>query len=163
MSDEVIEKLALEKRPMGGGYYRETYRSEKNIMMDQGERPLSIAIYFYLDSDDFVAWHRLQADELWHFYSGTSITLHMINKEGVLSHARLGNPLNSDDEMPQVIVPAHTWFAAEVSCDNTYALVGCTMTPGLDFADIELGDRSVLAEQYPDCKDIVYRLTRTET
>jgi predicted cupin superfamily sugar epimerase len=48
---------------------------------------------------------------------------------------RLGPDLAAG-EVPQAIVPAHAWQAAESTGDWT--LAGCTVAPGFDFAKFEL-------------------------
>ena len=51
------------------------------------------------------------------------------------ARVRLGPDLAAG-ELPQAIVPAHAWQAAESTGDWT--LVGCTVAPGFDFAKFEL-------------------------
>ena len=59
-----------------------------------------------------------------------------IANDGCSQHAvRLG-PDIAAGERPQAIVPAHAWQAAESSGDWT--LVGCTVSPGFEFAGFEL-------------------------
>ena len=54
-----------------------------------------------------------------------------------------------------------TWFAATVIKKNSFALVGCTVAPGFEFDDLELGKRITLLEKYPQHTDIISKLTRT--
>ncbi len=90
-----IDRLNLIPHPEGG-YYRETYRSELSIPRDAlppqftGPRPVSTAIYFLLESNNFSAFHRLRSDELWHFYAGSPITVHVIEPDGSYSGIQLG-------------------------------------------------------------------------
>ena len=40
-----------------------------------------------------------------------------------------------------------------------YALVGCTVAPGFDFADLEIADSESLIRQFPDHSGLIKRLT----
>jgi predicted cupin superfamily sugar epimerase len=42
---------------------------------------------------------------------------------------------------------------------NGFALVGCTVAPGFDFADFELANRQQLIQQYPQHQSIIQKLT----
>ncbi|GGZ81390.1 hypothetical protein GCM10007028_18620 [Algibacter mikhailovii] len=160
----IIESLQLEPHPEGG-FYKETYRSEGIINQDslgkelEGERNYSTCIYFLLTSDTFSAFHRIKQDEIWHFYKGTPIILHTISAEGHYNSVVIGNHVEKG-ELPQYMVPAGYWFAAEVTHENTYALLGCTVSPGFDFKDFELANRASLITTFPKHKAIITKLTR---
>src|SRR6202011_4300820 len=83
--------------PSGGGELRETYRSGLSIPREglppqfTGPRLVSTAIYFLLDGESFSAFHRLRSDELWHFYAGGPITIHVIEPDGGYSAIQLGS------------------------------------------------------------------------
>src|SRR5690242_12414204 len=85
-----IQKLGLIKHPEGG-YYSEVYRSKEMIKPRHlperfsGERHHSTSIYFMIASDEFSAFHRIKSDELWHFYYGSDVTIHMIDENGKYS------------------------------------------------------------------------------
>jgi predicted cupin superfamily sugar epimerase len=160
-----IDRLNLIPHPEGG-YYRETYRSELSLAREAlppqftGPRLVSTAIYFLLQGNNFSAFHRLRSDELWHFYSGSPITVHVIEPEGSHSELQLGSDPDAR-EMLQSVVKAGRWFASQVRDPNTFALAGCTVSPGFDFADFELGKRSDLVELYPQHRALIERLSRT--
>jgi hypothetical protein len=160
-----IDRLNLIPHPEGG-YYRETYRSELSLAREAlppqftGPRLVSTAIYFLLQGNNFSAFHRLRSDELWHFYSGSPITVHVIEPEGSHSELHLGCDPDAG-EMLQAVVKAGRWFASQVRDPNTFALAGCTVSPGFDFADFELGKRSDLVELYPQHRALIERLSRT--
>lgn len=158
-----IVTLQLQPHPEGG-YYRETYRSSQRLMgcclqAHEGPRVAATAIYFLLPGEEFSALHRLRSDEMWHFYAGSTLTLHIIDPEGNLSQVRLGAKVQ-DGETFQAVVPAGCWFGATVDDPNGYALVGCTVAPGFEFEDFELGDRQQLLERYPQHRELIERLTR---
>lgn len=159
MRKELIEQLDL-IRHEEGGYYRRTYTSSFQIKFDGKDRAIGSAIYYYLDSQDFSAWHRIKSDEMWHFYSGSELVIHMIAQDRRLLSVRLGDPQKDNHVVPQFTVSAGIWFAAEVGGVNSYALVGCTCFPEFDYADFEIADRDELVRQFPEHKDIIYRLSR---
>jgi uncharacterized protein len=160
----VVARLELERHPEGG-WFRESYRSAEAIAAAAlparygAERSCSTAIYFLLERGDISALHRIKSDELWHFYSGTQLTVQVITPLGEHQELRLGDGLASEASF-QVVVPAGCWFGAEVSGAGDYALVGCTVAPGFDFADFEMAQREELLRQFPEHADVIRRLTR---
>ena len=159
-----IDKLDLIAHPEGG-YYRETYRSELSIAREalppefSGPRLVSTAIYFLLDGKNFSAFHRLRSDELWHFYSGSPITVHVIEPDGGYSDIQLGDDPDAGAVL-QAVVKAGRWFASWVRDPGAFALAGCTVAPGFDFADFELGKRAELVRLYPQHRNLIESLTR---
>jgi predicted cupin superfamily sugar epimerase len=162
--DRWIELLELEKHPEGG-YYRETYRSDEIIDKEHlperfnGSRSFSTAIYYLLKGNDFSAFHRIKQDELFHFYEGSPLTIHVIDHSGNYSTIRLGRNIKNG-EVPQTILKAGWIFGASVNDANSYSLVGTTVAPGFDFEDFELLGREQLIELYPKHKNIIEKLTR---
>jgi predicted cupin superfamily sugar epimerase len=159
-----VEKLRLEPHPEGG-YYRQTYRADLTVPREAlppdfaGSRSAATAIYFLLTGKNFSAFHRLRSDELWHFYAGQSLFVHVIAGNGTYSPIALGSNAEAG-EVFQAVVKAGAWFASEVRDPNAWALVGCTVAPGFDFADFQLGRRDNLLKQFPQYKELIERLTR---
>ncbi|MBN2716949.1 MAG: cupin domain-containing protein [Deltaproteobacteria bacterium] len=157
-----IEQLNLTAHPEGG-YYRETYRSDLQIPRFgpeapfSGNRNASTAIYFLLAGMQCSAFHRIRSDELWHFHTGSTIIVHMIDTSGTLTSCRLGAQIEAGDAF-QVIVPAGFWFAAEIADKASFGLCSCTVAPGFDFDDFELADANQLAEQYPQHRELIGRM-----
>ena len=162
-AEKIAIKLDMLPHPEGG-YYKETYRSngiinKNNLGTDfSGERNYSTCIYFLLTSDTFSAFHRIKQDEIWHYYKGAPIKLHIISAEGDYSNIIIGNNLEKG-ELPQYVVNAKDWFAAEVIEDG-YSLLGCTVAPGFDFKDFELAERVSLISTFPLHNTIITKLTR---
>jgi uncharacterized protein len=127
---KIIALLDLKAHPEGG-YYRETFRDAR---LDAAGRACSTAIYFLLARGERSQWHRIDAVEVWHYYAGHALSL-QISEHGGTRRIRLGPDLDAG-EVPQAIVPARSWQAAE-SCGD-WTLVGCTVAPGFDFATFEL-------------------------
>lgn len=159
----LIQKLGLKEHPEGG-YFKETYRSDEIISKSNlgkqysGSRNQSTCIYFLLTSEKFSAFHKINQDEIWHFYKGDPLQLHIISKEGTYKTITLGNNFEKG-ETPQYIVKGGDWFAAEVPTKEAYTLVGCTVAPGFDFADFTLPERKDLIALYPKYQQIITRLS----
>jgi predicted cupin superfamily sugar epimerase len=159
-----IDHLDLESHPEGG-YYRETYRTAESIPQSalpdrfDGPRDVATLIYFLLPADSFSALHRIQQDEVWHFYAGAPITLHQIDAGGTYATQTLGRAVTEGQQL-HIVVPAGTWFGATVAADHGYGLAGCTTAPAFEFADFELADPAALAETFPQHQEVVERLTR---
>jgi predicted cupin superfamily sugar epimerase len=159
-----IDRLQLKPHPEGG-FYRETYRAPlqigKSALPDgfHGPRHASTAIYFLIDGANFSAFHRIAADEMWHFYAGSALAVEVIDPAGQHSQILVGN--NPDvGESFQTVVPAGCWFASHVRDPESFALVGCTVAPGFDFADFEIAECARLTAQYPQHSELIKRLTR---
>jgi len=159
-----IDRLRLSPHPEGG-YFRQTYRAALEIETEAlprafaGSRAVSTAIYFLLDGDNFSAFHRLKSDEMWHFYAGGALVLEVIDARGERSSILLGGDPEAG-EVFQAVVKAGCWFGSRVRDAGTFALVGCTVAPGFDFADFEMGKREELVREYPRHGEVVRRLTR---
>jgi uncharacterized protein len=159
-----IDRLDLSPHPEGG-YYRVTYQSTLTIAQGalpsafRGDRYASTAIYFLLSGSDFSAFHRLASDELWHFYAGNGLIVHVIDPQGNYSELQLGRALESG-EVFQAAVKAGCWFASRPKDSAGFALVGCTVAPGFDFADFEMAKRSELIASYPEHRRLIEELTR---
>ncbi len=158
-----IKQLELEKHPEGG-WFKETYRSSETIAVAglparfDGDRSFCTSIYFLLSGDEFSALHRIKQDELWHFYAGTGLGVHVIDKAGHYTQKKLGSDLEQGESF-QHVVEAGDWFGASVAQDG-FALVGCTVAPGFDFADFEMPGRDYLLGLHPQHSDLIKRLTR---
>ena len=162
---ELIAELDLQAHPEGG-FFKETYRSLGEINADglsskfTGSRSFSTCIYFLLTSDTFSAFHKINQDEIWHFYLGSPIKLHTISPDGVHMEHIIGNDIKSQQK-PQLVVPKEHWFAASIIDKNSYALVGCTVAPGFDFQDFVLAKRHDLIAKFPEHAAIIEEYTRS--
>jgi predicted cupin superfamily sugar epimerase len=164
----LVGGLGLSPHPEGG-FYRETYRAPLSLARDAlgpdfaGARAASTAIYFLVPVGTFSALHRIRSDEVWHFHVGAPLTISSLSVDGARTDARLGLDL-ANGEAPQVVVPAGAWFGARIEARDEgkgdYALVSCTVAPGFDFADFELGAREDLLRAFPQHRALVESLTR---
>ncbi|MBC8756182.1 cupin domain-containing protein [Kordia sp. YSTF-M3] len=162
--NKLVKSLELLPHPEGG-FYKEVYRSEKLLSKEtlpddfSGDRSYCTSIYFVLTSENFSAFHRIKQDEIWHFYGGSTLSVHVIDSQGNYTEHKVGMDF-SQGEQPQLVVPAGCWFASSVAKEDSYAFVGCTVAPGFDFDDFELAKRSELTALYPKHENIIHRLTR---
>ena len=156
-----IKKLKLKRHPEGG-YFRETYRSsegtEHAALPDRftGSRPFSTAIYYLLELNDFSCFHRIKSDELWHHYDGCNIVIHVLSPKDGYKRLLVGKT------NPQCVVKAGDWFAAAITDKKSFALAGCTVSPGFDFADFEMGRLNKLLRAFPKQAKLIKKLTRQE-
>ena len=132
-ASDIIARLELKPHPEGG-HYRETFRDSRS---DADGRSRSTAIYFLLARGERSHWHRIDAVEVWHYYAGATLTLHIADDTGQRS-VTLGVDIAAG-EQPQGIVPPHAWQAAESNGDWT--LVGCTVAPGFEFSGFEVAPK----------------------
>jgi uncharacterized protein len=159
-----IEKLRLEKHPEGG-HYRQTYRADLILAKESlpkefaGARAISTAIYFLLEGEEISAFHRLRSDEVWHFYLGAPLAVHVIGRAGDYSELLLGSDPEAG-EVLQAVVKAGCWFGSRMKKEGGFALVGCTVAPGFDFEDFEMAKREQLMSAYPQHREVIERLTR---
>ncbi len=148
-----------------GGYFRETYRSEEIVPAAalpgrfQGQRSFATAIYFLLAQGNFSAFHRIKSDECWHFYAGDPLWVHVLFPGGGYQRIVLGQRPEAGTAF-QAIVPVGCWFASETAPGGSYSFVGCTVSPGFDFADFELASAEQLSALYPDHQTLIHRLCR---
>lgn len=161
-ADYWIETLALSRHPEGG-WFAETYRCAESVTAAalperfHGPRSFCTAIYFLLERSDFSALHRIRSDEIWHFYAGAPLTVHVITPAGDQQEILLGRD-PSRGHCLQAVVTAGSWFGAETH--GAFSLAGCTVSPGFDFSDFEMAARERLSDLYPQHGPLIRRLTR---
>ena len=146
---ELIATLALRPHPEGG-FYRELLRSTATVAPadGRGARAALTTIYFLLPEGAVSRWHRVRSDEVWHLYEGGPLELlELDDAGGALRRHRLA-AVGDGDGAPVRTIPAGAWQAARPLAG--YALVGCTVGPGFDFADFRL-----LADDPARCAAVV--------
>ncbi len=156
-----IHKLELIKHPEGG-YFREIYRAGEMFSIDPPKKHLkrnaSTSIYFMLEGTQKSKFHRLKFDELWHFYDGTCAKVYVIDEKGNLSELIIGKDTERG-EVFQLAIKKNNWFAAEVMDKKSFALIGCTVSPGFDFSDFELANKEFLLKKFPQYKSLIQKFT----
>ncbi len=163
-AQEYISKLHLNRHPEGG-YFNEIYRSAEYYEAGylpgryNKNRAFATSIYFLLEGNQVSNLHSLKSDEIWHFYDGSAILIYMLEEQGKLTVKKLGKDLGSG-ELFQVTIPKGCWFGAELQDKKSFGLIGCTVSPGFDFEDFELGERNFLLNLFPDYSEIIKKLTK---
>ena len=164
ITDQLIQQYHLQPHPEGG-WYTQTYKSKERINAEalperfRGSRVYSTAIYFLLEQGNFSAFHRIKSDECWHFYAGDPLLVYIIDQRGELKIISLGNEHRKGQTF-QYVVPANCWFASRPAPNSEYCFVGCTVSPGFEFEDLELADANELSGIYPQHKEIIKELCR---
>ena len=172
VADRLIAALGLEPLPGEGGFFRQTWRSDT-----------ASAIFFLLTDDDFSALHRLDQDEIWHFYAGASVEHVQVDpRDGTRRVVRMGPDVLAG-ERPQVHVPAGVWQGARLAAERVptrasdsqgetervanslsgrpgFALLGCTVSPPWSERGFTLGVRDELVRVFPEHATWVAALTR---
>ena len=132
-AEDIVRHLGLAPHPEGG-HFRETYRHRPG----DGGRGAKTAIYYLLAAGEVSRWHRVDADEIWHYYAGAPLRL-SVSDDGIATRVmRLGIDLASG-ERPQALVPAEAWQSAE--SEGAWTLVGCTVAPAFEFEGFTLAPR----------------------
>lgn len=163
-AQQVIDRLQLVPLTIEGGYFRETYRAPLRFMPhalppEYGhERSASTAIYYLLTPDTFSAIHRVKSDEVFHFYAGDPVEMVQLWPDGDTRVVQLSNDLAPGRE-PQLVVPAGVWQGCRLVPGGRWALLGCTVAPGFEYADFELAPREDLLRDYPAEPELITALT----
>jgi predicted cupin superfamily sugar epimerase len=129
---ELIERLGLEPHPEGG-WYRQTWLDA----VEDGQRGSGSAVYYLLTDADVSLRHRVDATEIWHYYSGAPIELR-IGTSGGPDEVHILGPDIDQGQAPQILVPQREWQQARSL--GPYTLVGCTVSPAFQFSGFELAE-----------------------
>ena len=127
-ADEIIARLGMRPHPEGG-HYVETFRAPDS------PRGASTAIYFLLKAGERSHWHKVDADELWHYYAGAPLELSLSDDGRTLRRLRLGIDFDLG-EQPQLVVPRGMWQAARSL--GAWTLIGATVAPAFQFEHFEI-------------------------
>ncbi len=163
-AEQLIQQYHLKPHPEGG-WYKETYRSKEAVCQTalpkgfNGERNFSTAIYFLLEQGNFSAFHKIKSDECWHFYAGDTLHVYVLDDDGRMELISLGSNI-MNGELFQYVVPANCWFASLPASASKFCFVGCTVSPGFDFADFEMAKAEQLIAVHPQHTKIIRELCR---
>ena len=159
-ADEIKTLLKLEPHPVEGGFYRRTYTCGVEIELARGVRQVGTAIYYLLEQGTFSEMHVLASDEIFHFYLGDPVEMLQLLPDGNTAVFILGPNLAAGQHI-QLVVPAGVWQGTRLVGNGKVALLGCTVTPGFDFADYRNASYAELVELCPAEADRIKALTRT--
>lgn len=158
-ADEIKALLGLEPHPVEGGWFRRTYTSSAKVELARGVRPQSTAIYYLLEPGTFSEMHVLDSDEVFHFYLGDPVEMLQLYADGRSALFILGSDLMAGQHV-QLVVPAGVWQGTRLIGEGKSALLGCTVTPGFDYADYRSGSYAELVEKWPARAERLRSLTR---
>jgi predicted cupin superfamily sugar epimerase len=164
---ETVKRLiGLVPHPREGGWFVRTYESDERIVTAErynSPRLTGTAIYYLLEPGTFSEMHRLQSDEIFHFYLGDPVEMVQLFADGSGVTVRLGTNL-AGGEKPQHIVKRGVWQGSRLAPDAPgeygFALLGCTVAPGFEFEDYEDAGREELIAQWPQWSEKITALTR---
>ncbi len=163
---DIIRHFDLKPLPVEGGYYRVTYTGDLRLPASvlppsiRSERPAKSAIYYLLTANTISRLHRLESDEMWHFYLGDSVDLFVFGTEDDYTKVELGHDL-LDGQTVQAVVPAQSWFGARLQTGGGWALMACTLAPAYSDEDFSLPDDAEfdsLLARYPAQQNILHEL-----
>jgi len=155
----IIKNLALEPHPSEGGYFKRTYSSEIATHSLAGERKILSSIYYMLCDDSPMGYlHKNRSDIIHYFHSGSPIIYMIIHPDGQLEKQILGNDLTRG-QIPQFIVRGGCWKASEL-LDGEYGLLSEAVSPGFEYADMELADAMAIQQQFPGLYDAIKKFIR---
>lgn len=162
-ADDVIRLLDLQPHPVEGGFFRETYRAAgalpaSALPAHTGPRSASTAIYYLLKPGHVSELHVLPGDEVFHFYLGSPVRMLQLWPDGSGREVVIGPDLAAG-QSPQVVVPGGVWQGTRLAEGGAFALLGCTVAPGFDYADYRGGSRAELTAKWPAFAEEIERLT----
>ena len=154
-ADEIRAVLKLEPNATRG-FVRETYKSDLAIAPGglpapfEDGRPLGSALYFMVTPAAPVKLHRIDNDQLYHYYLGDPIEVLMLRENGDSELVVVG-PNIVGGHLLQLFIPGNTFHTARITGKRHWFLGGSTEWPGVVVSeDVELGDVEALAAKYPE-------------
>ena len=161
---DVIAALKLESH-IEGGYFRRTFQADHREMLETegGSRYLMTSIYYLLTEESPVGqFHFNQSDILHYFHLGDAIEYSLIHADGSLQTLVMGSDVLAGQQL-QLHVPGGIWKASRLlNGSNGFGLISEAVSPGFDFADMEMGNRQKLSAEYPQHRALIEKLTRDE-
>jgi hypothetical protein len=164
-AEELKRMLGLEPHPREGGWFRQTWKAEETIPVAalpgryKDARSAGTAIYYLLETGNFSEMHKLASDEVFHFYLGDAVEMLQLGPDGTGKRVMLGRDL-ARGEFLQTVVPQGVWQGSRLIEGGRVALLGCTVSPGFDYADYASGTREELVRGWPDWAGSIEGLTR---
>jgi predicted cupin superfamily sugar epimerase len=179
-AEQVAARLSLEPH-REGGFFRETYRSARQVQTEVGPRATSTVILYLLTIENPSRFHRLRFDEIWCFHAGAPAEMVRLAPHGKAERALTWQVIGRDN--PQLLVSGGHWLASRVvtagqadwgegwaperrwtadrraNPEARWTLVSCIVTPGFEYGDFELADRDALLAAFPQARRVIQALT----
>jgi uncharacterized protein len=153
-AEEVRRLLKLEPHATCG-FVRVTFISDRHIAPGglpppfADGRPAGSALYFMVTPDAPVRLHCIRNDQLYHYYLGDPIEVLLLHENGKSERVIVGPDL-CGGQCVQLFIPGNTFHTARVIGRRQWFLGASTEWPGVEPADVEIGDVETLAAKYPD-------------
>jgi len=158
-AEEIKTLLKLDPHPVEGGFFRRTYTAQGTIDLPRGVRAQGSAIYYLLETGTISELHALESDEIFHFYLGDPVEMLQLFPDGGSAILILGPDLSAGQHV-QILVPAGVWQGMRLIGNGMLALLGCTVTPGFNYADYRNAKYEDLAAKWPAEAQRIRALTR---
>lgn len=168
-ADQLKSLLHLEPHPREGGWFRQTWKADEVLPADalparyvaerSGGRAAGTAIYYLLEPDSFSEMHRLQSDEVFHFYLGDPVEMLQLFPDGRGQRVILGSDVAAGQWL-QMIVPRGVWQGSRLILGGRLAVLGCTVSPGFEYGDYESGEGEELIRRWAEWRELITALTR---
>lgn len=159
-AEAIKQRLNLEPLTIEGGFFRRTYTAPRAIQVVDNIRSIASAIYFLLEAQVFSELHVLDSDEMFHFYYGDPVEMLQLYPDGRSAVFTLGPDIAAGQHV-QLPVPAGVWQGTRMLGAGKVALMGCTVTPGFDYADYRNAPAAELIAKWPDQADRIRALCRS--
>ena len=160
-ADEVKKLLGLQPHPREGGWYVRTWESPEWVAVSErydGPRRTSTAIYYLLEPETFSEMHVLESDEIFHHYLGNAVEMLQLLTDGSTQVTVLGKDIAAGQKL-QHVVPRGVWQGSRLLKPEGWALLGCTVSPGFEFADYKDASVAELIAKWPGEAERIRALT----
>ncbi|MEM6709693.1 MAG: cupin domain-containing protein [Pseudomonadota bacterium] len=151
-AEVLIDALGLEPH-VEGGYYRRIYSGDDvpMLVLAEGQRAALTSIQYLLTATSPVGhFHRNRSTIVHYFQAGDPLHYRLIDAEGTLTECILGANVVAGEQLT-LVVPGGVWKSSELQATAVfgYGLIAEAVTPGFEFAEMELGDAARLARDFP--------------
>lgn len=151
--ESLIVKLELEKIPEEGCYVKRIFLSDFSFNEKQ-----KIASHMYglysPEKESQSCFHKLSCDELWHFYGGDPLTLHLIYPNGEYKEIILNSDFSKNGS-PTFLIPAGVWQAGKTIDGGRFSLFGCTVMPAFTEGCFYVETKDELLKKYPNLESVI--------
>ena len=165
-AEDVKKLLGLQPHPVEGGWFVRTYEAAEMIAPEafadgrySGARHTGTAIYYLLEPGTFSEMHRLRSDEIFHFYAGDAVELLRLYADGTGELTVIGRDLVAG-QRPQLVVEKGVWQGSRLVAGGSWALLGCSVSPGFELVDYDEGYCAELSAAWPEWATMIAGLTR---
>jgi predicted cupin superfamily sugar epimerase len=152
----LIERFGMTALPVEAVLFAQTYRSDATARSGVPAGTAGVGL-FCDDPPSRSLFHRLDHDEVWHFYAGDPLRLVLLHPDGTDEEVVMGSDVLGGESV-QHVVPAGVWQAGELLPGGTWALFACTMAPGFTPACFEGGRVPDLLATHPSRAADIERL-----